>query len=212
MLDGDMKDPATVAARLREIATYLDAEEDNYRARAYQKAANAIESAALFPRLVAEGRLQELPGIGASLAAVIQQWRRGDATPCSRSSARALAAGAHGADALPGVGVKEARVLFDALGVTSLDERAQAGSEGACVTSRGSASRPRRRSSGHRRGPDPDAKRLVWTEAAELARVLRGALRDTRSGEVVVAGEVRRGIEVSDRSRSPWPPRTPGPS
>jgi DNA polymerase (family X) len=201
MLRGEMKDPATVAARLREIAAYLDAEEDNYRARAYQKAANAIESAALFPRLVVEGRLQELPGIGDSLATVIQKLALDGTLPLLEELRARWPRVLMELTRLPGVGVKKARVLNDALGVASLDELAQACAEGRVREVPGFGVKAEAKIlAAIAEERTPEQKRLVWTEAAELSRGLRGALLDSPlATEVVIAGDVRRGLEVADR-------------
>src|SRR5262245_40760923 len=65
-------DSVAVAARLREIATYLELEGDRFRAQAYQKAAGSVEAAANLDRLISERRLTELPRIGESLARTIE--------------------------------------------------------------------------------------------------------------------------------------------
>ena len=66
-------DPAGLAAVLREIATYLDLERDRYRARAYRKAAESLEATPDVPRLIAEGTLTDLPGVGDKLAKTIAE-------------------------------------------------------------------------------------------------------------------------------------------
>jgi DNA polymerase (family 10) len=66
-------DPAGLAAVLREIATYLDLERDRYRARAYRRAAESLEATPDVPRLLAEERLTELPGVGDKLARTIAE-------------------------------------------------------------------------------------------------------------------------------------------
>src|SRR5690606_26777748 len=65
--------PAEIAAALREIAAYVDLEGNRFRARAYERAARSIGAVAELDRLIAERRLDELPGIGKSLARVIEE-------------------------------------------------------------------------------------------------------------------------------------------
>src|SRR5262245_1815035 len=64
-----------VAHALREMALLLEAEGANpYRARAYQRAARAIEALGdSLEVLTAEGRLTLVPGIGSALAATIEE-------------------------------------------------------------------------------------------------------------------------------------------
>ena len=64
-------DPATIGALLREIAVYFDLDGDRHRAMAYDRAASSIEAANGLHRLIDEGRLEELPGIGPSIAKVV---------------------------------------------------------------------------------------------------------------------------------------------
>jgi DNA polymerase (family 10) len=72
---------ASIAARMREIALYLELEGDRYRARAYQRGARAVEASHDLGRLIREKRLTELPRIGASLARLIEDLSRQDSVP-----------------------------------------------------------------------------------------------------------------------------------
>src|SRR6266550_817075 len=64
-------EPATIAAQLREISVYFDLDGDRHRAIAYDRAARSIEAANGLHRLLDEGRLEELPHIGPSIARVV---------------------------------------------------------------------------------------------------------------------------------------------
>src|SRR6185503_16334975 len=66
-------DFSAVAARLREIAAYLELDGEKFRARAYEKAARSVEASKDLDRLIAEGRLTELPRVGESLARTIEE-------------------------------------------------------------------------------------------------------------------------------------------
>src|SRR3954462_10498793 len=69
-------EPATVAALLRELAVYYELDDDRHRAFAYERAAKAVEAANGLHRLIDEGRLEELPGVGPSIARVIAELTR----------------------------------------------------------------------------------------------------------------------------------------
>jgi DNA polymerase (family 10) len=74
-------EPTTIAALLREIAVYFDLDGDRHRAMAYDKAAKSIEAAKGLHRLLDEGRLEELPAIGPSIARTVGDLaRRGSST------------------------------------------------------------------------------------------------------------------------------------
>src|SRR5438477_376238 len=60
-------EPAEVADRLREIATYLELEGERFRARAYARAAGSVEAA----RELAESLAAHLRGGGAARAVLI---------------------------------------------------------------------------------------------------------------------------------------------
>src|SRR5689334_9343739 len=69
-------EPTTIAAQLREFAVYFDLDGDRHRAIAYDKAARSIEAAKGLDRLLAEGRLEELPGIGPKIAKTVEELAR----------------------------------------------------------------------------------------------------------------------------------------
>src|SRR3954468_221320 len=66
-------DAAQVAKTLQELAQRMEFERGNpYRARAYARAAENLSlSPEPLDRLIEEGRLTEIPGIGDAIAAVI---------------------------------------------------------------------------------------------------------------------------------------------
>ncbi|MDQ2866195.1 MAG: DNA polymerase/3'-5' exonuclease PolX [Candidatus Eremiobacteraeota bacterium] len=69
-----MLDNAGVARRLLEIRTLMEmAGETFYKYSAFEKAAASIENASPLPGLIAAGELTSVPGIGRSIAAVIEQ-------------------------------------------------------------------------------------------------------------------------------------------
>ena len=94
-----------------------------YRVLAYRKAAARIrqtgESAV---RLSEEGRLTELPDVGDTIAAKVTELREtGKLNALDKLEAK-YPPGLVDIMRLPGVGAKTTRKLFDALGVTTIDE------------------------------------------------------------------------------------------
>src|SRR5262245_22302804 len=113
-------EPATVAAQLRELAVYYELDGDGHRAYAYERAAKSIEACAGLQRLVDEGRLEELPGIGASIARVVGElYRTGTVAVLERMRSQWPAVVIELAH-LPKVGVQKARRIFKALSPVDL--------------------------------------------------------------------------------------------
>jgi hypothetical protein len=127
-------DNATIARKLNDYATYLEGEDSNvYRVRAYRRAAATVlgQERPLADVVQEKGRagLEELPGIGASLAYTIEGLVR-------TGEFRTLRPDAGHVDperlltSLPGVGRQLAHVLHDELGITTLEEMERAAHDG----------------------------------------------------------------------------------
>lgn len=127
-------DNATIARKLNDYATYLEGEESNvYRVRAYRRAAATVlaQERSLADLVDEKGRagLEELPGIGASLAYTIEGLVRTGAFRTLRPDAghvdpeRLLTS-------LPGVGRQLAHTLHEQLGLTTLEEVERAAHDG----------------------------------------------------------------------------------
>src|SRR5690242_11004712 len=123
-------DETTIAALLREIAVYFDLDGDRHRALAYDKAARSIEAAKGVHRLLDEGRLEEPPGIGPSIARTVGGLaRRGSSTLLENLRAKWPAVIVALAQ-LPSVGVQKARKIHQALAPADLDAVAAAARAG----------------------------------------------------------------------------------
>jgi DNA polymerase (family X) len=127
-------DNITIAHKLNDYATYLEGEESNvYRVRAYRRGATTIlaQERSLADVVKEKGRagLEELPGIGASLAYTIEGLVRTGEFRTQRPDAghvdpeRLLSS-------LPGVGRQLAHVLHEELGITTLEEMERAAHDG----------------------------------------------------------------------------------
>src|SRR4051812_37149011 len=130
-------EPATIAAQLREIALYFQLDGDRHRAMAYDRAAGSVEAANGLHRLLDEGRLEELPYIGASIARVIGDLaRRGSSTVLEQQRAKWPMVIVELAQ-LPYVGVVKARKIHEALAPADLDAVAAAARAGMLRTLKG---------------------------------------------------------------------------
>jgi DNA polymerase (family X) len=123
---------AEIARRLKEIRTLMEfAGEPFFKFMAYERAAETIENAAPLADVLAGGRLQELPGVGKTIAARIGELcETGTCGYLEELRARypstlleVLGVG--------GVGMKTAQMLFERLGVASLADLEKALAAGA---------------------------------------------------------------------------------
>src|ERR1044071_2203737 len=114
-------EPATIAALLRELAVYYELEDDRHRSFAYDRAAKAVEAANGLHRLIDEGRLEELPGVGPSVARGVGALAgAGPAAVLERQRERWPAVVIELAQ-LPRVGVAKAHKIYQALAPADLD-------------------------------------------------------------------------------------------
>jgi len=194
-----MMEPATVAALLRELAVYYELDDDRHRAFAYERAAKAVEAANGLHRLIDEARLEELPGIGPSIARVIAELaRRGTVAVLERLRDKWPPIVIELAQ-LPKVGVMRARKIYQALAPSSLDAVAAMCNAGALreLPGFGKISELKILQSIEDRRLQGARILLIDAEshAASLAHHLRG---DPAVIAVEIGGPVRRSCEVID--------------
>lgn len=192
-------EPATIAALLRELAVYHELDGDRHRAFAFDRAAKAVDSANGLHRLIEEARLEELPGIGPSIARVIAELARsGSVSVLERLRERWPPVVIELAQ-LPKVGVPKARKIYQALAPASLDAVAALCRAGALCELPGfgkiseqkilQAIEDRRRQGARMLLVDAES------HAASLAHHLRG---DPAVTAVEICGPVRRACEIID--------------
>ncbi|SFM60692.1 DNA polymerase/3'-5' exonuclease PolX [Thermodesulforhabdus norvegica] len=113
-----------LAALLHQMAVMLEILEDNdYRARAYARAAGVVEKLQEdVCAVAARGELETLPGIGKTLARNITTWcKQGTFQDFEKVKIR-FPEGLLDLIKIPGLGPKKIKVLYRALGITSLGE------------------------------------------------------------------------------------------
>lgn len=113
-----------VAAALQEIGQLLRLNAgDQFRSRAYAKAAQAVaEAGSDFPAIVEQKRLTEIKGIGQSLAGVIEDlYFTGKSSLLDRLRAE-KPSGVLELSRIPGLTVKKIKKLNEALGISSIEQ------------------------------------------------------------------------------------------
>ncbi len=117
-----------VAKILREIAILLEIKGENrFRVLAYEEAARKIESwPEAIEAIAAEGKLQQIPGIGEGLAAKIDEYLNTGKIEFLDQLSVDIPRELIRLTEIPGVGPKIARQLYDELGITTIDQLEEA--------------------------------------------------------------------------------------
>lgn len=113
-----------VAWIMSEIADLLELQgESVYKIRAYQKAAKVLANLATDLNVLAEERkLESVPGIGKALAAKIEELIKTGTIEYYENLKNQVPSGLLEIITIPGVGAKMAQLLYQKLGITSIDE------------------------------------------------------------------------------------------
>ncbi|MDH7578408.1 MAG: DNA polymerase/3'-5' exonuclease PolX [Bacillota bacterium] len=107
-----------------EIADLLEIiGENSFKVRAYRRAARVLENTYLeVEQLVQENRLEELPGIGAALAAKIKELTETGRLRYHQELKQKVPPGLREMLLIPGVGAKTVQIIYQHLHLTSLEE------------------------------------------------------------------------------------------
>jgi DNA polymerase (family 10) len=189
-----------VAAALREIGTRLAAQGGAaFRAKAYRRGADALEAlSGDLGDLIEKGGLTRVPGIGASLAAVIEELHRTGRSSTLERLRSTMPAGLMELRGLPGMTPARVALIEQELGVKSLDELKAAAEGGrlAAVKGFGPATVKKVLEAIEQRTSTPT--RTLLAEALRLGDELLAHLRGAGI-EAELVGDLRRGLEEVER-------------
>ena len=191
-----------VALALREMAALLAVRGgEPFRARAYERAAGALERHAEdLSQLVDQDRLTELPGIGRGIAAVIAELHRTGRSPSLERLRHELPAGALELSRVPGLRLDKIVAIQAALGVRTLPELEAAAEAGRLRSIRGIGEKTERRIlDAVRQLKAPSAISVLLPDALEMSERLVDHLRAGPSVQrAELAGPLRRWVETID--------------
>jgi DNA polymerase (family X) len=193
---------AEIAAALDELGTLYELDGAvRYRVLAYSTAATAIrESPVSVAELAARGEATKLPGVGKTLAEKIDALLATGEIPAAAKLKAKFPATLIEVTHVPGMGAKTARLLYDELGISNLEElKAAAEAEKIRdVKGLGPKAEENVLASLERVGePGEGPGRLLLSKVLPIAEELASALREhPTSHEVVVAGSARRWAET----------------
>lgn len=187
-----------VAKILYEVADLLELEGVEFKPRAYRRAAQAVESCPIpIEDLVAQGRLRELPGVGESIAQKIEEIVQTGKLALHEELKAKLPVDLYALTQVEGVGPKTAKLLYEALGVRTLEDLERAAREGKIREIKGLGPKIEEkilRGLQEARGAE---KRELLGYALPLARNLRQKLLSTGLFQrIELAGSLRRGKET----------------
>lgn len=128
-----------IARTLDEISRYVELKESNrFKSLAFEKAARSLSALDREPEeLIASGDLQKTPGIGKTTAAVIEELVRTGHSHYLDELRQQYPAGIFELLRVPRLGLKKIGVLYDKLGIGSLDDLEAACRAGRLRTLRG---------------------------------------------------------------------------
>jgi len=187
-----------VAKILYEVADLLELEGVEFKPRAYRRAAQAVESCPIpIEDLVAQGRLHELPGVGESIAQKIEEIVRTGKLALHKELKAKLPVDLYALTQVEGVGPKTAKLLYEALGVRTLEDLERVAKEGRIKEVKGLGAKIEEkilRGLQEARGAE---KRELLGYALPLARHICKKLLETGLfRRVEPAGSLRRGKET----------------
>jgi DNA polymerase (family 10) len=168
-----------------------------HRVVAYRNAAKAIREASMsVAALAREGRATELPGIGKTLQEKIQALTETGEIPSAVKLRAKFPAGLLAVTRLPGLGPKRARLLYDELGIDSLDALRAAAQSERLRAVKGFGAKAEENILAGIAAAEAGAgveERVVLSRALAVAEPLVAALRDHPAAErVELAGSARR--------------------
>jgi len=126
---GGMKN-REIARVFEDIADILEIKDGNpFKIRAYRKAALNLQALTRDLAELSHKELLEIPGVGTDLASKIEEFFRTGTVSSYEELKREVPPGLFALLAVPGLGPKTAKTIYDSAGVTSLDELELAAAE-----------------------------------------------------------------------------------
>lgn len=187
-----------VAKILYEVADLLELEGVEFKPRAYRRAAQAVESCPIpIEDLVAQGRLHELPGVGESIAQKIEEIVKTGKLSLHEELKAKLPVDLYALTQVEGVGPKTAKLLYETLGVRTLEDLERVARAGKIRTVKGLGPKIEEkilRGLAEAKGAE---RRELLGYALPLARNIRQKLLATGLfRRIELAGSLRRGKET----------------
>ncbi len=181
------------------MGTILDIQgADGFKVRAYETAGRAIRGLTEpLARLEAEGRLDEIPGIGKSIAEKIRVLLSTGDLPAYREIVASVPPGIVRFLEIEGLGPKKVRRLWEELGLETVEALKQACQDGRVAALAGFGAKSQEKILKGIEFLDRNAGAILLGEALPVAKALLAGLRACPAvRRASLAGSIRRGKEV----------------
>ena len=189
-----------IAEVLAEIATLMELKGENpFKIRAYSGGARVLEALENddFERLIAEGKIDTLKGIGEALAAKINELHATGRLAFFEALNASVEPGLVEMLAIPGLGPKKIAALRKELGVASIAALEAACREGRVAGLAGFGEKTQEKILTGIRNREAYSKRHLWWEADGIAAPILVGLRSLPAVKrAEIAGSLRRGMET----------------
>ena len=128
-----------VARALKEIAILIEVEgKDKFKPKAYMRAVRSVSSLGEDIEAIARrGELEQIPGVGKAIAEKIQSYLETDTIDLLEELREKVPVKVMEIEAIPGVGPKTIKLVYDQLGVTDLESLEMAANDGRLATLKG---------------------------------------------------------------------------
>ncbi len=189
-----------IADVLAEIGTLMELKGENpFKVRAYSSGARAIEALEKdeFEKLVKEGQLQSVKGIGEALSAKIAELHSTGRLEFLEKLKASIPPGQVEMLRIPGMGPKKIAALGRELGVTTVAELEKACKEGKVAALDGFGEKTQEKILTGIRNREAYSKRHLWWDANLVALpILEGLRALPQVSRAEAAGSLRRGLET----------------
>ena len=192
---------AEIAEAFEELASLYELDGAVvYRVVAYRNAAKAIrESGVSVTEMARQGRVDELPGVGRTIAEKIDALLDGGSIPSADKLKARIPSGLVAVTRIPGLGPKRAKLLHEHLGIASLDDLRAAADAGRLTGVPGFGPKAQEKVLAElAAGADGRPKvRMLLSKALAVGDELVAGLRDHPAAlRVELAGSARRRVDA----------------
>lgn len=192
-------DKHAVAIILEEIATILELQNENpFKVRAYHNAARTIENLDEdLQKIIEEGRLQDFPGIGEKIGKKITDLVTTGQLPFYEKLKKSIPNELFNFLNIPNLGSKKIKILYDKLGIKTIEELEKACQQGDVAKLRGFGEKTQSAILNNLKKLTGSSRRFLWWRAMEMAQqILDGLLKQPGVEKAAIAGSLRRKLET----------------
>jgi DNA polymerase (family 10) len=183
-----------VADILYEIADYLEMQDVEWKPRAYRKAARNIEGLSESIEDIHErGELGEIEGVGENIENKVAEYLETGEMQYYKELKVELPVDIEALTAVEGLGPKRVKEIYQATGVTNLDELEEAAGDGKIADIEGFGEKTQQNILDHIETARKGEKRMLIGKAFPIAENLREELEESENfNQVTIVGSFRR--------------------